>query len=285
MAKRSSRGSNASHRRRVAAISQQELASTAPFAQVNPLTIPEVKVWLRVDQATSDVNGISSIPDAKGGSPAVQAVNAQKPTLGTTGNGFAKLVNTSTKGVTLPITTGGIGNTAWFGMGLWIKPTSIAGTGDLFDITRTGAAGLGSLDRMSCRVALDDLNLFLWLSAGNTRLARTRTDRSPLQVNTWTFVSYEFVGAEATEATRHRFKEFGTVLPAPITYVYEDSQGTAGPITSLVAATGSAILFNRTTAYANGFVGEIGPDIFFYDPTTLFGDRLIQLAQYRVPTD
>lgn len=274
--------------RRVAVISAQDLVQSNAYSQIDPLSIPEVKVWLRVDQASD--SGTLTIPDAKGGASAIQATGARKPTLSTTGNGLAKLVNAADRYLQLAISTG-INNADYFGMGFWCKPTAIGTAGDFFNITRTGAAGLADVDRMSFRksgTGNNDMTTFIWLPpapSSNTRQAQS--SRAVFLANTWKFIAYEYHGAQATEAARSRFRDMGMPLANPQVTSYSQSAGTATdtPSTLITATTGSAILFNRTTAAAAGFVGEIGPDVFFYDPRTLTDLQRVQMAQFRVPLD
>ena len=270
--------------RRVVRMSQQDLVQSQTYASIDPLSIPEVKIWLRVDQATD--GGTLTIPDAVGGASATQPTALNKPTLGTDSNGLAKLTCTAGTGLILPITAPILGNTVWFGMSFWCKPTSTSAS-DLYSVMRTGASGLANLDRQRFGVTnTDDLASLIWASLGNTRRAQTNTSRTTLFQNVWKFISIEFNGALATETLRHTIKDMGTPVATPAAVVYDDAQGTVGSgLTSLVAVTGSAILFNRTTAYTNGFIGDIGPDIFFYDPTTMTDDKRVQLAQFRIPVD
>jgi hypothetical protein len=266
--------------RRAASMSQEELAQSAPFASIDPASIPEMKVWLRVDQATD--SGTLTIPDAMGGSPAVQATAARKPALGTTGNGLAKLTNAVDDFLQLPLSSG-LNDANYFGMGMWLRPSSIVTGGDILSITRVGAAGLASADKLNWRQDANDVVNFIWLpGADGTR--RGKTNGGLLQLNVWKFICLEFDGAQATELAQHRYKDMGTALTAQQLPTFSPgvAPGTTPP-TTLISATGSAILFNRTTAAAAGFIGDIGPDIFFYDPRTISVQNLVNLANFRVP--
>lgn len=269
---------------RVAVMSNQELAEAAPYSIIDPISIPEIKIWLRVDQATSDVNGVSSVPDAKGGSAATQSTNAQKPTLGTTGNGLAKLTCVDDC-LVLPIQAG-FNNSAWFGMAMWIRPSNVSTSSDLFNVTTASGA---TVNKLSFRQSSDDLLDFTWASNGSdTRQARTGSagfGKAILAVNIWTFVSMEFDGTQATEDTKNQFKLNGTPVPAPNATQYSNGVGAIGSpgLSALNTPTGNSLLFARTTAGGNPFQGDIGPDIFFYDPRTITAQKLVQAAQFRVP--
>ncbi len=268
--------------RRVATISDEELERTSTTIVPGDLDLPELKIWLKIDGASD--SGTLTIPDALGGSSATQPTALNKPTVGTTGNGLPKLTCAAGTGLILPISAG-INNTSWFGMAFWAKATSTSAA-DFYSAIRTGASGLANLDRQRFGVTnQDDLASLIWVSQGNTRRAQTNTSRATVFQNVWKFLCFEFIGTNASEATRFLIKDMGAPVAAPAAVIYDDSQGTAGSnITSLVSVTGSAILFNRTTAYANGFIGDIGPDIFFYDPTTMTQDKRVSLAQHRIPT-
>jgi hypothetical protein len=272
------RSPSPTQRRRAAKLSQWELTQSAPFASIDPASIPEMKVWLRVDQASD--SGTLSIPDAMGGSPATQATGANKPTLGTTGNGLAKLTNAVGTGLLLPLSAG-VQNTAYFGMGFWMRASTLTG-GDMFSVN-TGAS-MASANRIQFRQSTNDLKTFVWIAAGESGIRSGGTSRGIVLLNVWKFFMYEFNGAGATEADRSTFKDMGTTFAAPQaqTFTQEVATNTTMP-TVLVTATGNAVLFNRTTTYANGYIGEIGPDIFFYDPRTMTDTKRVQLAQYRVP--
>lgn len=241
-------------------------------------------MWLDVSGATD--SGTLSIPDRMGGSPATQATGANKPTLGTTTNGLAKLTGATATFLSCPIRAG-LADVDYFGLAMWIRPADVTlTTPDLFNITRTGAAGQADFDRISIRQSLDDISCLTWLPpspSSNVRSSRTESTRGILQSNVWKFITIEYIGVAATELQRVVYKEAGTVLPPQYLPTFAQAQGTALDTPStLIAATGSAILLNRTTAAANGFVGDV-TDIFCYDPRSMTPDALVQLAQYEVP--
>ncbi len=262
---------------RVASISQQELAETSAFATVNPRTIPEVKVWLRVDLATD--SGTFTVPDALGGSSATQATAARKPTLGTTGNGLAKLTCTDDC-LVLP-NQAGFNNAAWFGIAMWVRPANVSTSSDLFNMT---TASGGSINRLSLRQTANDLVTFTW-AADNTATRSARTTRGIMSTNVWKFIAHEFDGTQTLEADKQRFKDMGSPIALPQVVTYSDGVPTVGSpgLSTLNTPTGNSLLFSRTTAGGNPFIGDIGPDIFFYDPRTITQTQLVQLAQFRVP--
>ncbi len=272
---------SATERSRVVEFSQQDAAQSAAYSQVDPLSIPEVKIWLRVDLATN--SGTLSVPDARGGSSATQPTGANKPTLGTTSNGLAKLTNASGTGLLLPMSAGH-NNSAYFAIAFWCRPTSVATTSSDFYNAVTAAGA--SANRISIRQDTDDLKAFVWVppsSGGNIR--NGVTTRAVLRQDLWKFVMYEFDGSLGTEDLRSRFKDAGTPLAFPQQTTTYGSTGTAPAMpTSLEpSVTGNSLLFNRATTYLQGFLGDVGPDIFFYDPRTMTDTNRVRLAQFRVP--
>lgn len=264
---------------RVAVLSQQELAESAAYSIVDPRTISEVKIWLRVDQASD--SGTLTIPDAKGVANATQSTGANKPTVGTTGNGLAKLTCGVASALVVPINAGGLAATDYFGLSMWLRPTTTAvGAGYIFQIQ--SSSGLASANKIRCSRTADDMQMHVW-QASDIRLGRTESSRIFLYDNVWRFISFEFRGNGATEADRATIKDMGAPVAAQNAVAYETPQGVISSMpTTLATATGSGMLFNNT-ALNVGFVGDIGPDIFFYDPRTMTQDKLVQLAQFRVP--
>lgn len=242
-----------------------------------------LKAWLDVSQSTADGNGVSLVPDRLGGPGATQSVNAQKPQLGTTSNGLSKLVMTDDAlGMNVATYAAALQDANWFGMACWIKPGNIGVTGDLFNIS-TAFSGSASSNRIQIRQATDDLISFLWATASNIR--RGQSTSQLLNQGVWTFFTYEFIGAGATEADKNRFKVNGTPIASRYTMAFDDAQNTVGPpgpSTLLTGATGSASLFARNITGLSPFIGE-ATDVFFYDPTTMTSDALLALAQYEVP--
>lgn len=240
-----------------------------------------LKIWLDVSQSTSDVNGVSSVPDRMGGAAAVQSVNAQKPTLGTTSNGISKL--TCTDDVLLLPLSAPLLNDTNFGIAMWVKPANITTSSDIFGVvTGTSAA---SLNRINIRQTTDDLVVFLWATAANIRSGRSLAVNALLQPNVWVFMTYEFTGAGADELAKSKFKYNGTPLAERNAMEYADAQnvvGPPGPSTLITGMTGNALLFARTNVGGNPFQGD-ATDVFVYDPTLMTADALVQLAQYEVP--
>ncbi len=267
---------------RVASISQQELAETSAFATVNPRTIPEVKVWLRVDLASD--SGTLTIPDSMGGASATEVNALQKPVVGVTGNGLAKLTCNRASRLVLPVSAG-INDANYFGMGLWVRPANVSTSDDIFTIeTGTGA----SANRIRFGQSTNRLVNLVYATGSDNRVTQSNTTRAYFATNVWKFIGVEFDGSQALEANRCRLRDMGSPLAQPMDEVYssfpvdEVAVPPPGPAT-LNVVTGTAWLFQRRVAFDRGFNGDVGPDIFFYDPRTMTQEKLIQLAQFRVP--
>jgi hypothetical protein len=266
---------------RVAVISQQELAASAGHATVDPQVNlgSDLKIWLDVNASTHDVNGISNIPDVLGGASALQSTNAQKPAFATTGNGLGVATSTTATAMTLALSAG-LTDTTWFGMSLWIRPTNTAASTIFFSVITAGGA---SANRMEIRQNTNDIKWYIY-QPGAIRSVGSVTSRGFFFQNQWRFISFEYNGANAAEADKAVMKDMGTNFANPMTPTFQDESGTSTMPATLVSATGNALLFNRTTAFTGGFQGQIGPDIFFYDPRNMTDSKRIALANYRVPT-
>jgi hypothetical protein len=266
---------------RVAIISQQELAASAGFTTADPrVTLgDDLKVWLDIDASTHDVNGISAIPDVMGGASAVQSTNAQKPAFATTGNGLGVATSVTATAMTLALSAG-LNDTTYFGMSLWIRPTNTAASTIFMTVLSAGGA---TANRMELRQNTNDIKWYVY-QPGATRSIGSVTSRGFFFQNQWRFVSFEYNGAGATEAEKAIMKDMGTNFANPMTPTFQDEAGTSTMPATLVSATGNMLLFNRTTAFTGGFQGQIGPDIFFYDPRNMTDAKRIALANYRVPT-
>lgn len=260
-------------------VALRELNAIEHVASSNflPSQVPQLQVWLRVDQAVSSGGLVSSIPDAMGGPSLVQASSPLQPTLGTTGNGLAKLtVNASV----MTLAMGAALQGPRFGLTFWYKPANITTSSDFFNVVTGGGS---SINRQSLRQAANDLFSLVWADASNVRSART--NRAILTAGLWKCISLEFDGAQVAELDRHRFKDMGTPLTVNDLPTFADSQGVVGapgPASMRLGATGNALFFARTLAAGNPLQGEIGPNIFIHDPQ-ISPDNLVRLASYQVP--
>lgn len=266
---------------RVAILSQSDLAISSGHSSADPrVTLgSDLKVWLDINASTHDVNGISSVPDVMGGSPAVQSTNAQKPAFDTSTNGYGIATSVTATAMTLPLSAG-IADTTYFGMSLWIRPTNTAASTIFMAVLSSGGA---SANRMEIRQNTNDVKWYVY-QPGAIRSVGSVTSRGFFFQNQWRFLSFEYNGAGATEAEKATMKDMGTNFANPMTPTFQDESGTSTMPATLVSATGNMLLFNRTTAFTGGFQGQIGPDIFFYDPRNMTDAKRIALANYRVPT-
>src|SRR5688572_6576195 len=211
---------------------------TAPF---NPSTDADVLAWFDVSAATSDANGVSAVPDTRGGASLLQSVNAQKPALGSTANALPMLTCTDD---VMTLALGGVhNNTTQKAVSLWLRPANLSGAKTVHAIALT--AGGADLNAFEFAVANNDLRSRIWADASNVRQAQTA--RAAVSLG-WQFVSVVLnLATGGAEASRHSFRREAAPMPTPQTTVYSDSQGTVGGTpAALRVATGNILWFANT---------------------------------------
>jgi hypothetical protein len=212
--------------------------------------------WFRVADAISDVNGVSAIPDALNASSAVQSVNARKPSLGVSSNGLPVLNFAAGNVLTLPIAAFN-NNQAAYGVGFWLKATSVAlqtvfsvrlaSGGANHDQIRFGFESAGSLFTTA------------YVSDGNGR--KGVTNGSGYSAGVWRFITLEYYGAAGSESQRLSLYLDANPTRATLTFASEGAGGTLG---ALPAATGNILIGSEIDGSLNPFVGQIGPHIYIF---------------------
>jgi len=229
-------------------------AETAGAVERSPVSITEgaVTSWLRASGATSDVNGVSSVPDVLSANPATQSTNANKPALGTSSNGLPILIfDGSNDQLQWPITAGNL-NANTMGFAFWVKPTvTMTGTRQLIVLR----SPLSSADVLELRIDGATLLASIFGPAAGF-VGRYAFTGNVFSLDTWAFVSWEFDSAAATDVDRCCLFVNGTRRSTTVL-----TFGSPGPaMTGIRSATGSGYIgdYNGTLP----FNGAFGPNLY-----------------------
>lgn len=222
----------------------------------NPGSLTEgaVTAWLSVAAATSDVNGVSSLPDllATVANPAVQATNARKPLIELSANGLPCMRFATSKVLTWPLVASN-NNTSKTGVGFWFKPDALASFPTLASIDSSGAASVfkyAVYTNAATGGIRSDINA--------TGIRDCDTPGSLITALTWAFFTLELDMSGAAETDRVVVTVNGT--PRVVTF-----GGAAGPVSALTNPTGSMCLGATTTAGTNKpYNGLLGPDFYVF---------------------
>lgn len=201
-----------------------------------------VSSWLRAALATSDVNGISSLPDVLNSNPAVQSTNANKPVFDTSANGLPLLKFAFNTWFALPAST--VNGLSQWAVGLWVKEDITAG--------QTYAALFSMNNTHTDKVDVGAVNSYNGYTAG----FRTTTDTPSLYVGpgptnglqTWNFFTFEF---NLNNANRITCTCNGTIFTG------------GGAAASLLLSSTGNLIIGGTGWAQNRFVGWYGPNIYF----------------------
>jgi hypothetical protein len=250
-------------RLRIAAASASlQSRRSAPIDPVN-VTAGAVSAWLRVASGTITGSGYSALPDAlDAANPAVQSTDARRPTAATSANGLPILA-CSSQAMSLPLTAARNGTTQW-GFGCWVKQTGGgASAWVITSIDSAGSAGASARKFLAQPSTGGVTNVGMFVFNATSTTARGAQKTGVLTANTWMFLTYELnLGSGGSEATRAVITLNGAVQGL----TFSDALGTPGAMpTSMPSPTGSIGLFaqNLSTG-ANGFGGNIGPNIYLF---------------------
>lgn len=220
----------------------------------SPSSLSAVSAWLRVAQATSDVNGISSVPDVLNSNPAVQSVTARKPMPeASAGNGLPCMRFATNDVLVWPITAQSSASN-YAGWGGWVKPDSVAAAAQRLIRVATGT------NNASATKLVVGLNTsFLTGSAvGATSGTITKTTApASIVAAAWHFCTIEFDQDGASDNARITL----TLNAVPLVTLATDTL--VGP--GLVVATGNILIGNGNDGAASSPLnGLIGPNIFAF---------------------
>lgn len=236
------------------------LSSRRRRSDFDPATVSAVSAWLRVANATSSGGLISSLPDMLNSNPAVQATDANKPATGTSANSLPIMTSTAAKFMNWPVHASNNGTTQ-FGYGMWIKATSTTGSRGLADTS--ALSGGASANKFRSFGVTGGNQFSVRVYNATSTAGRSATLASGFgTLNTWQFVTVELdLDSGGAEASRCVVTIDGVVQ----TLNFADLLGTPGSMpASMAAPTGSMILLAIANNGTAGWVGDIGPNIFFF---------------------
>jgi hypothetical protein len=216
-----------------------------------------LSAWLRTANATTDGNGVSAVADFLNTNPAVQSVNAQKPTLITSANDLPCLnFATAGKNLAWPLAASN-DNTSKLGIGFWMKATALDYM-HFFGIRNT--AGGASADQI--KFGSDPSGMLYataFVSGSDGR--QGRTGGSKYAAGVWVFITLEY------DALGGSFDSDKLVISVNgstqgLSFINDGAGGTLG---TLPAATGNAFISGENSgASSNTFVGLLGPNFYVF---------------------
>lgn len=233
--------------------------SFKPKARFSPSSISAVSAWMRVASATSNANGISSLPDLLNTNPAVQATNSRKPGTGSAANGLPIMTFDGGDMLGWPLIAANNSNTQ-NGFALWYKPASVAAAIQVIIGISGDTGSATNYKRQVCQLLNNfAVKVFFTAIANGRQAIAVATVVVP---GTWYFITAEYDAAAATEALRNVLTINGVVQ----TLTFSD-QGTGGAGPNLISVTGNALIGAQSTTPANPIQGggAIGPNIFSFN--------------------
>lgn len=239
---------------------------------------------------------VETIPDAMGGPSFTQNVNAPGPARTTLANGAQVLDYNGTQGLVAASVNPAWQNADWFGLAFWFKPSQEAIVGDFFSYYG-GATGIAA-NRINCRMTFPGSVVRLAQIVRDTADTGNRQNESgdapqrAIKPGIWQFMSWQWNALGATEAERNVMLLNTCPFVPSGTSVYSNIAGTpGGAFTQLRTATAAPNLVTLgcrdidqgTSALTAGIRGQLGPDVFFYNPQVVDPQKLRRLATWNVP--
>lgn len=233
-----------------------ELPVRVPERPFAPTDISAVSAWLSVAAATSDVNGVSSVPDLINANPAVQSVNARKPVIETS-FGLPCLRFATNDVLTWPITAQSAA-TSYAGWAMWLKQDVASTVMRLVRVSTgtNGANGFGLNVTSSAGAYVG-----AYSSDGNSGNFSQLSAAGAIDTS-WVFLTLEWSLDGTSTATRLTLTKNGQVLSGAVSGVATNA--------TLFAATGNILIGNANDGVASSPVnGLIGPHIY------AFGSKMV----------
>jgi hypothetical protein len=252
----------------------------------NPGTLSEVLAWYQVDLATVVSTRITVLPDAKGGASFVPVLSALAPVQGTTANGLKVLTFTGAEALGALDNNAAWRNSEYFGMAFWFKASAETGQGTFFSYwgSTLGMTANRVLVGSSANTRVRQIVRNAADSGSSTLDSATGASHFVIKTDVWQFFAF-LVDGRLAAADRSKVKLGGADLPLPQTPTVTPAPD-ATLRTSLAApnrvALGCADVDDGTSAIAGGILGQIGPDIVFFNPAMKIG-KLRRIMGYRVP--
>lgn len=232
--------------------SNNRRSRTAP--SFSPSQVSAISAWLRVANATSDGNGISSVPDVLNTNPAVQSVNERKPVIENSANGLPCMRFATNDVLAWPITaqSSAINQCGW---GLWVKLDALA-TQRLLRIS-AGTNGADGFKLSLTTLTTGGLNPAASSTGSETGLKAYSTAGGAI-TTAWHFVTIEYDKDGATDAARLITTVGGVSFAGTFAGAQDISAG-------LFAATGNILIGNGNDGVASSPLnGLLGPNIYSF---------------------
>lgn len=237
-----------------------------------------LSAWLRVANATSDVNGISSVPDFLNTNPATQSVNARKPVIENSANGLPCMRFQTNDVLVWPITPQSSASLQ-AGWGMWVKPDSSTGG------QRIIYAGPGTNGASGFKLSFQ-MSVSQWKGEASADGATTtfNLSGSTAPAANWRFLTLEYDGTAPTDAEKLVISFQGVRLTGALSG--------AAILGALFPATGNLLIGNGNDGVATlVFNGRLGPNLYAWDRKQagatlglLTTETLTALMNYQAPT-
>ncbi len=264
-----------------------ELPVRTPDEGFVPTDVSAVSAWLSVADATSDSNGVSSLPDLMNSNPAVQSVDARKPVVEMSGNGLPCMRFATNDVLSWPLIAANNGTAAW-GVGLWIKPDVLAASGRVVAVRLgTGAASASKAVLITSAATPGAMGVQVVLPDGSSN-GRTYVSTPFMSTTGFTFCTAEYDATAGTDASKLTITANGSVLSTTITTL-----GSGGALGDLATPTGNILIGNgvNDATAASPFNGVIGSNIYAFGSKMagatqglLTTEARVALMMYRNPT-
>lgn len=220
----------------------------------SPSDVGAVSAWLRVASATSDVNGISSLPDMLNNNPAVQSVDARKPVIENSANGLPCMRFATNDVLSWPITLQSSAND-YAGWGCWVKIDAASGTQRIF------RCSTGTLGASGNKLNLSTAGATVSSSASPASAPGTFRNNITGAVtnNSWHFYTIEWDKDGASNIEEYTLTLDGVNLTNSSTLSPTTKMGSLSPVT------GNILIGNTNNGVASSPLnGLIGPNIYAF---------------------
>lgn len=245
-----------------------------------PSSLSAVSAILDVASATLVAGDVSVLPDLLNSNPAQQSVAGRRPTMQLSANGLPCMRFATNDCLRWTLGAGNNSVQQW-GIGLWVKPDSLASTQVLYS-TEIVSGATGNKNLMLVNTAgVGELTAYT--ADAVSLIGQTPAGKIPALA--WTFATAEWLYDAASNALKLTW----SVNAVAQTVTFFGSVSTPAPLQTV---TGASTIGNRTDGSATlPFNGLIGPQIYIFGSkmagatTGLLTDGArLQLSNYLVPT-
>lgn len=226
----------------------------AAGAEFQPYQLSAVSSWFRLAHPSTAItgSGYSSVHDVLNpSSPATQGTDARRPPNATSSNGLP-IVDVTAHVLSIPVIDARNGTTYWGFAGHFRR------TGGTFPsrVAMRAVAG-SSADKLDTQSASGDGDRLAFHSLNGAGADSVSEIDGASPLNTWQFLTYEFNGDGATDADKCVITVDGVVQTLTFS-------GAAMP-SALVSVTGTIMYLAQQSGGTNPFVGQAGPNWYFFN--------------------